>query len=133
VLICNDLATAKPAAGLQTAQSRLAGEQVRFGQLCLWQVMYNFNMLSAPRQDWTKLAELSQASDAEWLRNLSLDDRYAIYRGLFNAVRSAGSEDSRRRVEEWAWRNKLELLRRQREAFQRLDRQRDRSPERHSG
>jgi hypothetical protein len=95
--------------------------------------MYNFNMLSAPRQDWTKLAELSQPVDAEWLRTLSLEDRYAIYRGLFNTVLSAGSEDSRRRVEEWAWRNKLDLLRRQREAFQRLDRQRDRSPECHSG
>ena len=96
-------------------------------------VMYNFNMLSAPRHDWQKLAELSQASDAQWLRSLSPDARYAIYRGLFNVVWKNGSAESRSRVEDWAWRNKLERLQLQRDAFLRLDRQRDRSPACHAG
>lgn len=106
---------------------------LRFCRLHRRRVMYNFSMLTPPRQNWKMFAEMSRVSDATWLRSLSPDERYAIYRGLFNAVLTASHADGRARVEEWAWPNKLERLRKQRDAFLRLDRHRDRSPACHAG
>lgn len=67
----------------------------------------------APQQNWNAYRQLTRPSDDAWLRGLSVDERYAIYRGLFNTLRQARqaqatlSETDLARLENWHWRKKL--------------------------
>jgi hypothetical protein len=80
-------------------------------------------MLTAPQQDWSFYADKSRSSDAAWLRTLSVADRFALYKSMFNALWNARANDSSRdRLDRWSWQQKLELQLQQVDAFARLDR-----------
>jgi hypothetical protein len=80
-------------------------------------------MLTAPQRDWDFYAQQSQAADVAWLRTLTVDDRFALYQSMFNAVWNARSNaPPNDRLEHWSWQQKLELRLQQVDAFARLDR-----------
>ena len=79
-------------------------------------------MLDAPKQNWRAYDDLTRRDQADWVRSLSLQDRFAIYDDLFNMIwlgrQNAGDWE---RLEKSRWKEKvarrLELVR----AFVKLD------------
>jgi hypothetical protein len=86
-------------------------------------------MLSAPNHDWVLLESASAPSDRAWLQGLSAADKFALYCSLFRIAAAAPHDrESQRRLDRWAWQQKLALRRRLVDAFQKLDRLRNGRP-----
>jgi hypothetical protein len=86
-------------------------------------------MAIAPQHDWQLYEAATRESDAQWARQLTPEERFAIYRDFFNVTHAA---KRRRRnsesIDRWSWDEKLALRRRMVEAFSKLDEmQRERS------
>jgi hypothetical protein len=82
-------------------------------------------MAFAPKHDWSAYEELTRAEHAEWLRGLSLQERFTLYSDMFNLISS--TRDNRAdhdRLERWHWQQKLAARMRQVEAFTKLDQMR---------
>jgi hypothetical protein len=92
-------------------------------------------MSFAPRQDWALFRELTRQADADWLRRLTVDERFEMYCDLFNIVREArqGPGDWEK-LDRWAWEQKVALRLRMVEAYQKLDElRRERTAADHTG
>jgi hypothetical protein len=83
----------------------------------------------APQQDWQLYEDATRESDAQWSRQLTPDERFAIYRDFFNVTHIAKRRrQNGDRIDRWSWGEKLALRRRMVEAFSKLDEiQRERS------
>jgi hypothetical protein len=92
-------------------------------------------MVDAPRQNWQLVDARSRDEDAEWLRGLSTQDRFALYEDmltLFAAARPAPSELER--LDRWCWEEKLAIRRKLLNAYSKLDQlHRERAAANHSG
>jgi hypothetical protein len=79
-------------------------------------------MADAPRQNWALYEARTAATDAVWLRSLSISDRFALYASLFNLIWSAPRDpEALKRLECWRWQQKLALRMRMVDAFRKLD------------
>jgi hypothetical protein len=80
-------------------------------------------VLDAPRQDWALYEEMCRPYDAAWLRQLTLEARFALYADMFNALwrkpRDPSVED---RLAQSRWMEKLASRRRVVEALSKRDR-----------
>jgi hypothetical protein len=79
-------------------------------------------MLTAPNHDWALLETRAAASDRAWLQGLSAADKFALYCSLYRMAGAAPRDaDAQRRLDQWAWDQKLALRLRLVDAFQKLD------------
>jgi len=80
-------------------------------------------MVDAPRQNWNAYDARILKSDAEWIRGLSIQDRFAIYEDAFNLIWSSEKAPGDwSRVDRWRWGEKLAHRLRAIDAFTKLDR-----------
>lgn len=78
--------------------------------------------MDAPKQDWNAYAAMTAASDAAWIRGLTVSDKFALYQEMFRLMWSAPRDPAEReRLERWRWEQKLETRLRMVEAFRKLD------------
>jgi hypothetical protein len=76
----------------------------------------------APQQNWPAYEALTRAEQAEWIRTLSPQDRFAIYEDLFNMIwTTRDAHGDWDRLDRWHWQEKLAVRMRQVEAFNKLD------------
>jgi hypothetical protein len=86
-------------------------------------------MLTAPNHDWELLESRSAPSDRAWLQGLSAAEKLGLYCSLFRMAGAAPRDaEAQRRLDQWAWDQKLALRRRLVDAFQKLDRLRNGRP-----
>jgi hypothetical protein len=79
-------------------------------------------MVSPPKQNWSLYEAWTRQHDVDWLRGLSLQDRFAIYEDLFNVIWTArGNSSDWARLDRRSWHQKLAIRLRQVEAFSKLD------------
>jgi hypothetical protein len=91
-------------------------------------------MINAPRQDWRAYAERARASDAAWIRGLTLNDRFDLYSDLFGIIWEAQHEWENPRLERWNWDRKVAMRLRLVEAFGEMDKlNRERAASHHAG
>jgi hypothetical protein len=89
--------------------------------------VYNALMLDAPRQNWSAYEARVRAADEQWLRSLTVDQKFALYCDFFDALHNSRDPAvNREQLERWRWQQKLAARRRQVEAFRRLDEWRER-------
>jgi hypothetical protein len=80
-------------------------------------------MAEAPKQNWLAYRLATAQADATWLRNLSPQDRFAIYEDAFGLISSSRCESGNwERLERWQWKQKRELRVKMCDAFKNLDR-----------
>jgi hypothetical protein len=79
-------------------------------------------MLSAPQQDWSMYESRTREENAEWIRGLSPNERFAIYESLFNALWAVprGAEENER-LDRRRWEQKLAQRLRAVDAFSKMD------------
>lgn len=80
-------------------------------------------MATAPQQNWSYYDSRVQPVDADWLRSLSVEERFQLYNGLYSVLLQGrrtmpGDWD---RLDQFQWAEKLKLRRRMVEAFSKLD------------
>jgi hypothetical protein len=79
-------------------------------------------MITAPRQNWAMYEALAREENAQWIRRMSPQERFAIYEDLFNVIWNARRDPQEaERLERWRWEQKLALRLRAVEAFSKLD------------
>jgi hypothetical protein len=79
-------------------------------------------MVIAPQQNWALYESLTRSEHEKWLRELSPEDRFAIYKDLFNMIWNARDEKRDcERLDQWFWERKLAARMRQVEAYRKLD------------
>lgn len=79
-------------------------------------------MMDSPRQDWCAYEASTRQENANWVRNLSPLDRFAIYDDLFNLIWSArGDAGNWSRLEQWNWKQKVAARLKLVSAFTSLD------------
>ena len=77
----------------------------------------------APQQDWAHYEGRSQESDAERLRTMSPQEKFAVYADMFNILWTARQKipGDWKRLEEHRWQEKLAIRQRMVESFRKLD------------
>lgn len=75
----------------------------------------------APQQDWRAYELLTRASDAAWVRGLTLNDRFDLYSDLFSIVWEAQQQRDNTRLDQWNWDQKVATRLRTVEAFAKMD------------
>jgi hypothetical protein len=82
-------------------------------------------MSFAPQQNWTAYRALTKEADRQHARSLTVEQRFALYEALFEAV-CCGLEPSpgRDRAEQRRWTEKLAMRRRLNEIYKTADQHR---------
>jgi hypothetical protein len=79
-------------------------------------------MTTPPQQDWPLFESLVRKENADWIRGLSPEERFAIYEGLFNLIWTAQRDPQEaERLDRWRWEQKVAQRLRAVEAFAKLD------------
>jgi hypothetical protein len=79
-------------------------------------------MLDPPRHDWSTHEAMTRRYDAERLRRMSPQERFAVYEDLYRLVTSGRSADPAwQRLQAWRWTQKVAIRRLQVTAFTKLD------------
>jgi hypothetical protein len=80
-------------------------------------------MLTPPQQDWVYYEAVTRPHDTEWLRSLTIAQRFQIYADLYQFIFDArrGRADWAQ-LEDWHWQQKLKIRLRMVEAFAERDR-----------
>lgn len=95
---------------------------------------YNGGMPDAPKQDWRWYEERTRAADADWARNLTTADRWAMLCEMFEFVRRHRDPTvDWAHLEEVRWQQKLAARRKAVEIYRKLDEWRERNPQRDAG
>ena len=82
-------------------------------------------MLGAPQHDWAYYESRCRSSDEAWLRSLTPQEKFDLYADMFNVLWIARSQEGDwQRLDDWAWREKLAIRKRQLDAFARQDERR---------
>jgi hypothetical protein len=79
-------------------------------------------MLDAPRQNWQIYEAKTRSADALWLRDLTPNERFALYCDMFDLIHESRDPTANwERLDQWRWRQKLAARRQVVEAFHKMD------------
>jgi hypothetical protein len=79
-------------------------------------------MTFAPRHDWKAYEALTAESDAERLRALTPEEKFAIYADMFRIAREArNGPGDWERLDRYLWEEKVAIRLRMVEAFRKMD------------
>ena len=92
-------------------------------------------MLDAPKQNWKLYAELCEAEHTRWLRSLTVQQSWELYRSLFDfAAQLSCGKPPDVLAEQRRWDEKLSKRQRLVAAFAKLDEyRRDKRPDENAG
>jgi len=79
-------------------------------------------MSFAPQQNWDLYRSLTDKHQREFLRNLTVDQRFQLYQDMYRVVCVGRDDDEWRRLEQRRWEEKLASRLRMVEAFAAMDR-----------
>ncbi len=79
-------------------------------------------MVDVPQQDWQFYEARTRVEDAEWLRELSTQDRFALYEGLMDVIGGARHvHGDWERLDRWQWDQKVATRKKLFGAYCKLD------------
>ena len=79
-------------------------------------------MSFAPQQDWELYRSLTEKLQQEYLRHLTVDQRFQLYQDMYRVVCDGRDRDEWLRLEQRRWEQKLALRQRMVDAFSKMDR-----------
>lgn len=82
---------------------------------------YNERMSFAPQQNWDLYRSLTEKHQRDYLRNLTVDQRFHLYQDMYRIVCHGRDKDEWRRLEQRRWERKLALRLRMIKAFAAMD------------
>jgi hypothetical protein len=78
-------------------------------------------MSFAPQQNWDLYRSLTEKHQRDYLRNLTVDQRFHLYQDMYRIVCHGRDKDEWRRLEQRRWERKLALRLRMIKAFAAMD------------